>query len=134
MAGAVDTNVLLRLLLDDDAAQARAARAFQRAHGSLFLSHAVLLEASWVLVSGYGFTRDKLAAVVEMLIDADGFVIQEPAVVQGALREFRSSRAGFADCLILATARSAAMLPLGTFDKQLAKLEGARRLGGKRTR
>ena len=132
MAAAADTNVLLRLLLGDDDEQARAARAFQRIHAPLFVSHVVLAEASWVLTSGYGFTREKLRAVLEMLMDTDGIALQEPEVVQAALESFRSSRADFSDCLILAVARSAAMAPLATFDQKLGKLPGARKLGKKR--
>lgn len=132
MPAAADTNVLLRLLLSDDDEQARAARAFQRIHAPLFVSHLVLAEASWVLTSGYGFTREKLRAVLEMLVDTDGIALQEPEVVQAALASFRSSRADFSDCLILAVAESAAMAPLATFDQKLGKLPGARKLGKKR--
>ncbi|MCK6534016.1 MAG: PIN domain-containing protein [Polyangiaceae bacterium] len=132
MAAAADTNVLLRLLLEDDDEQARAARAFQRAHAPLFVSHVVLAEASWVLTCGYGFTREKLRAVLEMLVDTDGISLQEPEVVQAALQSFRSSRADFSDCLILAVAESAAMAPLATFDQKLGNLPGARKLGKKR--
>ena len=57
---AADTNLLLRLLLDDDAEQARAARAFQRTHAPLFVSHVVLAELAWVLESGYRLTRPRL--------------------------------------------------------------------------
>lgn len=132
MPAAADSNVLLRLLLEDDDEQARAARAFQRIHAPLFVSHLVLAEASWVLTSGYGFTREKLRAVLEMLVDTDGIALQEPEVVQAALASFRSSRADFSDCLILAVAESAAMAPLATFDQKLGKLPGARKLGKKR--
>ena len=66
---AADTNVLLRLLLDDDVEQSRAARAFQRTHAPLFVSHVVLAELAWVLVSVYRFSRERLRAVVEMLVD-----------------------------------------------------------------
>jgi len=128
---AADTNVLLRLLLDDDDAQARAARAFQRTHAPLFVSHVVLAELAWVLVSAYGFSRDRLRAVVEMLVDTDGITLQEPNVVRAALAGFRSSLADFSDCLILAVAESAAAGPLATFDRKLGRLAGARRIGSR---
>jgi predicted nucleic-acid-binding protein len=128
---AADTSVLLRLLLEDDEEQARAARSFARRHAPLFVSHVVLAEVAWVLTSGYGFSRDRLGTLVEMLLDTDGFLLQESGVVQAALANFRSSRAGFSDCLILAIAQVAGGLPLATFDKKLGNLPGARTLGRK---
>ncbi len=131
---AVDTNVLVRLLLDDDEEQGRAARALQRSHAPLFVPHVVLAETAWVLVSVYGFSREKLRALIEMLVDTEGLVLQEPEVVQAALAAFGSSRADFSDCLILAVTQRAGMSPLATFDEKLAALPGTRRLGRKRPR
>jgi predicted nucleic-acid-binding protein len=62
---AADTNVLLRLLLDDDEQQGRAARAFQRTHAPLFVSHVGLAELGLVLVSAYEFSRERLGALLE---------------------------------------------------------------------
>ncbi len=129
---AADTNVVLRLLLDDDEEQGQAARALRKTHAPLFVSHVVLAEVTWVLRAGYGFSRDKLAALLEMLIDTDGIALQDPAIVQAALVAFRASRADFSDCLILAIAQSAGATPLATFDEKLSKLPGTRRLGRKR--
>jgi predicted nucleic-acid-binding protein len=127
--GAADTNVLLRLLLDDDVEQARAARSFQRSHAPLFVSHVVLAELAWVLSSGYRFSRQRLHALLEMLLDTDGFALEEPNVVQAALAHHRASAAEFSDCLILAIAQSASATPLGTFDRGLGRLAGVQRLG-----
>jgi predicted nucleic-acid-binding protein len=131
---AVDTNVLLRLLLDDDEDQARAARSLQRRHASLFVSHVVLAEMAWVLRSAYGFRRDRLRTLVQMLLETDGISLQEPQQVRDALSAFETSRADFSDCLILAIAESAGMAPLATFDQRLAELSGTHKLGGKRKR
>jgi len=128
---AADTNVLVRLLLDDDEEQARAARSFLRSNAPLFVSHVVLAETAWVLASAYRFKRAELEKLVEMLLDTEGIAIERPAVVRTALDHFGASRADFTDCLILATAQSAAAVPLATFDKNLGKLPGARRIGKK---
>jgi predicted nucleic-acid-binding protein len=128
---AADTNVLVRLLLEDDEAQARAARSFLRSNAPLFVSHVVLAETAWVLASAYRFKRAELEKLVEMLLDTEGIAIERPAVVRTALDHFAASRADFADCLILATAQAAAAVPLATFDKNLGKLPGARRIGKK---
>jgi predicted nucleic-acid-binding protein len=118
-------------LLDDDDVQGRAARAFQRTHAPLFVSHVVLAELAWVLSSSYGFSRERLRALVEMLVDTAGVSLQEPNVVRAALADFRSSRADFSDCLILAIAQSATEAPLATFDRKLGRLAGARRIGSR---
>ncbi|MGO8994763.1 MAG: PIN domain-containing protein [Polyangiaceae bacterium] len=126
---AADTNVLLRLLIEDDEEQARAARTFQRTHSPLFVSHVVLAELAWVLVSAYGFSRERVRTLVEMLIDTDGIALQEPNVVRAALEGFGASRADFSDCLILAIAQGAGAAPLATFDKRLGRMPGARKIG-----
>lgn len=131
---AVDTNVLVRLLLGDDERQAAAARALQRSHAPLYVSHVVLAELACVLTSAYRFRRDKLAGLFDMLLEADGLVLQEPSIVRAALAAFRESKAAFSDCLILALAENAGAAPLATFDDKLAKLSGTRRLGPKSRR
>lgn len=129
---AVDTNVLVRLLVDDDEDQVRHARAFLRSEGPAWVSLIVVAEVSWVLVSAYAFDRRGLATAIESLLSLSVIELEEPAVVASALDAFRSSAADFGDCLILACARRANRLPLATFDTDLGRIDGARRLGAKR--
>jgi predicted nucleic-acid-binding protein len=131
---AVDTNVLLRLLVDDDETQARDAAAFVRTSGRVFVSHVVLVEASWVLASAYGLGRQELARTIELVLSTDAFHVERAEILGYALANFRQSTADFADCVIAATARAAGELPLGTFDAAAGRLPGARRLGRKRKR
>ncbi len=124
---AVDTNVLVRLLVRDEPAQVAAAEAFV-AHGA-WVSHLVLMEASWVLDTIYGVSPAKLAAGLELLLDHDRLAVQGAEVVRAALAHYRKhTKLGFSDCLILEVARHAGHGPLGTFDRQLGKLPGAQRL------
>lgn len=124
---AVDTNLLVRLLVRDDAGQLAAAEDFVAA--GAWVSHLVLAETIWVLEAVHERTPAQLAAAVEMLLDHEQLAIQDPDVVTQALAEFRARPAlGFSDCLVLEIARKAGHLPLGTFDRGLAKLEGAQRL------
>ena len=120
---AVDTNVLVRLLMRDDPKQAAAAEAFVA--GGAWLSHVVLAELLWVLDSSYGMKRGQLGLAVDMLLQHEHITMQDADVVEAALGLFRSHSADFSDCLILATARKAGHLPLGTFDRGLSRLEGA---------
>jgi predicted nucleic-acid-binding protein len=124
---AVDTNVLVRLLTQDDAAQTAAAESYVA--GGAWVSHLVLVEAMWVLVSVYEMKPEKIATAVEMLLQHNDLTIQDAGVAAAALEQFRSRPAlGFSDCLILEIARKAGHLPLGTFDRDLSKLEGTRRI------
>ena len=123
---AVDTNVLVRLITRDDKKQLAAAEEFVSSGG--WVSHLVLAELTWVLSSVYELTQRQITTVVEMLLDHKELVLHEPETVTAALQHFkRRPSLGFSDCLILETARKAGYLPLGTFDKNLAKLEGAER-------
>ncbi len=64
-----------------------------------------------------------------MLLNHKDLTLQDPDVVAAALELFRSRASlGFSDCLMLQLARKAGQLPLGTFDRDLAKVDGARRL------
>ena len=64
-----------------------------------------------------------------MLLNHQDLVLQDAETVAGALELFRSKPAlGFSDCLILQLARKAGHLPLGTFDRNLSKVDGAQRL------
>lgn len=131
---AADTNIVLRLLLEDDDAQTRAARAFLRSKGPLFVSHVVLAEVMWVLSSVHEFGRADVSDFVEMLLATDGFELQDPLAVKDALDTHRASKAEFSDCLVLAIARRAGALPLGTFDRNLGRVDGAQRVGPKTLR
>jgi predicted nucleic acid-binding protein len=124
---AVDTNVLVRLLVRDDAQQFEQARTFVL--GGAWVSHVALAEAAWVLASVYRMAPKEIAHSVEMLLSQQDVVLEDPATVAAALLAFRARpRLGLIDCLILEIARKAGHLPLGTFDRELAKVDGAERV------
>ena len=124
---AVDTNLLVRLLARDDAAQVDAAEAF--VEQGAWVSHFVLAETLWVLDAVYGRTAAQLAKAIDMLLNHKNLTLQDADVVASALARFRARPSvGFSDCLVLEIARKAGHLPLGTFDKNLAKVDGAHAL------
>ena len=121
---AVDTNVLVRLIARDDAAQTAAAEMFV-APGA-WVPQIALVEAIWVLGSIYGMKPQQIAAALEMLLSHKDLTLQDADAVAAALSHFRKRPAlGFSDCLVLEASRKAGHLPLGTFDRRLGKLEGA---------
>ncbi len=124
---AVDTNVLVRLVTRDDAKQVAAAEAF--VEKGAWVSHLALAEASWVLSAVYELDHSAIATAIEMLLNHKDLTLEEAEAVSNALEIFRKRPAlGFSDCLMLEAARKAGHLPLGTFDRNLGKLEGAQRL------
>jgi predicted nucleic acid-binding protein len=124
---AVDTNVLVRLILGDNPQQEASARRFI-ATGA-WASVLVLAEAVWTLSATYGRNPARLAAAIEALLGVEGLAIQDADTVAAALERFRARPSlGFSDCLILELARKAGHLPLGTFDRTLGRVDGAHRL------
>ncbi len=125
---AVDTNVIVRLTTRDDKAQVAAAERYIAERGA-WISHLVLLEVAWVLESVYEFERAQIAAAIGMLLEQEHLVVQDADIVAAAVKQYRGGLGSdFADCMILEVARSAGHLPLATFDRKLAKAEGAQRL------
>jgi predicted nucleic-acid-binding protein len=117
---AVDTNVLVRLLVRDQPNQVRAAEDFI-ASGA-WVSHLVLAESVWVLDAVYKRGPEQIASALEKLLDHKKLTLQDPDVVSAALEKHRRHPGlGFSDCLVLETARKAGHLPLGTFDRGLSK-------------
>jgi predicted nucleic-acid-binding protein len=124
---AVDTNLVVRLIVRDDREQVEVAERFTA--GGAWVSHLVLAETTWVLDAVYERTSEQIATAVDMLLNHETLTLQDAEVVTSALEQFLKRPAlGFSDCLILESARRAGHLPLGTFDRDLAKLDGAERL------
>ncbi len=124
---AVDTNVLVRLLTRDDARQVAAAEAF--VSSGAWVSHLALAEATWVLSSVYDRSASAIAAAIEMLLSHQTLTLQDAETVAAALEDFRKRPSlGFSDCLMVHVAKRAGHGPLGTFDRGLARVDGAERL------
>jgi predicted nucleic-acid-binding protein len=124
---AVDTNVLVRLMTRDDARQLTTAEAFV-ANGA-WVPHLAVAEATWVLASVYDRGPEAIATAVEMLLSHEHLTIQDSETVASAVDQFRRHpRVGFSDCLMLEVARKAGHTPLGTFDRDLGRLDGTHRL------
>ena len=124
---AVDTNLLVRLVVRDDARQVRAAESFV-AQGA-WVPHLVLAETVWVLDAVYGRSAAQIAAAIERLLNHKQLTLQDEDAVARALDHFRARPAlSFSDCLILEMARKAGHLPLGSLDRRLSRLDGVARL------
>ena len=129
---ALDTNVLVRYIVQDDASQLAAAkRLIGRcvAEGSmLFVPVTVSLELEWVLRANFGYVKDDVLQVLSNLFSAAELVFESERALEVALQLYREGTADFADCLHIALATEAGEQPLWTFDKGAAKVSGAQLL------
>ena len=117
---AVDTNVVVRYLTEDDPGQAARARAAVDA-GRIFASTTVLLESEWVLRSVYGFAAKEVAAALRAFAGLPGVSVENPSLLAGALARAEAGM-DFADALHLgAAAGCEAML---TFDRRFIEAAG----------
>lgn len=124
---AVDTNVLVRILVDDPTAseQCRAAREAVSEAGQIYISQIVQIETVWVLASAYGLSKATLQNALGTIAKHPAFLLQRPEVFQAAFQHYLAGHADFADCMILAESASAGH-ELATFDRKLGKLPGTR--------
>jgi predicted nucleic-acid-binding protein len=120
----LDTNVLVRYLVEDDEAQTRAAKEVMNglsASNPGWVSLVVLAELVWSLKKTYKLSKDGIVNVVEGLLASKDLLIEASEKVQYALLLHRNSRAGFADCLLWVNARDAGCQKVVTFDRVAAR-------------
>ena len=124
---ALDTNVVVRYLAQDDARQSAAAsRLIEQTLNAAnrgFISLVTLLETVWVMESRYGAEASTVAEILADLLDAASLEVQEAPAVRAAVRRYASGDVDLHDCLIvsLADQRKARVV---TFDAKAAKRLG----------
>jgi predicted nucleic-acid-binding protein len=118
----VDTNVVVRLLTEDDPKQYAAAKSLF--DGSVWIAKTVLLETAWVLRRSYGLTDSSILAAFGRLIALRNVSVEDEAAVYGALA-FMAHGIAFADALHLASRPAGVMFV--SFDR--AFIRRAKRLG-----
>ncbi len=124
----LDTNVLVRYLVQDDQAQYEKARRLIRREAArgepIFISLLVLLEIEWVLRSRYGLVKTEILATFSALLDAADLAFEDEASLESALYSWKDSTADFADCLIEARNRQLGCRATATFDANALKVSG----------
>ena len=129
---ALDTNVLVRYIVQDDPAQSSLAKRLigrSVAEGlTLFIPVTVVLELEWVLRSNFEFGKDEVLTTLSGLFSAAELTFESERALEVALQLFRIGSADFADCLHVALSTQAGEQPLWTFDKGAAKVNGAQLL------
>ena len=122
---ALDTNLLVRLLVNDDPAQAAKVEAWLGKQASparpAWVDHVVLCELAWVLERSYGYPRSDVNVCITALLTHKSLKVESPELVRQALAFHASQRADFSDYLLAARAQAAGYTPVLTFDKKAAK-------------
>jgi predicted nucleic-acid-binding protein len=120
---ALDTNILVRFVTNDDARQAgRVELLFAECHRNnehLFISTPVVCELVWVLKNGLRQTRAEIVRVIDRLIEDDLFQVEHNPLVSRALDRYREGKADFADYLIGELGWHAGCRDTVTFDRAL---------------
>ena len=128
----IDTNVLVRYIMQDDPKQAAVATRWIESltvESPGFVPLVVIVELGWVLEGAYSLDRNQLAEAFEALLRAKEIVIEQAAVVWNAVRTFGAGNADLADALIERSATSAGCDRTVTFDRGAAKHCGMALLG-----
>jgi len=123
---AVDTNVLIRYLVQDDPKQGRKAAAYiegaAAADEQILISNIVMCETVWVLESAYGYAKAVVQAAMEKLLQSSTFRFEAKDIVWAAFEEYCAVKADFADCLMGRLHQALGCEPTATFDTALRKL------------
>lgn len=129
----LDTNVIARLFVDDNAAQVKAARRFVaercKPNAPGFIDRVALCETVWVLTSVHGYERQSIADVIQELLASRDIVLEDHGAVREALRIFRTHNIDFADALMAVINRARGCEATATFDRKAARLELFQRVG-----
>lgn len=124
----LDTNILVRYLVQDEPDQARRATRLieqtEKAGDRLFVNAVVLCELVWVLESAYDFSRAEIADTLDKLFRAATFEIDDKDSAWWALGCYRAGRADFADCLAGRLNGQAGCEHTVTFDAALKTIAG----------
>lgn len=118
----VDTNILVRILVDDpqQSSQVHSARRYVKQAEQVYVPQIVQVEMVWVLESAYRLTREQVGHLLEHLGRNTSFFLQNELNYRVALNAYKTKRADFADYLIWAESQAAGHSLL-TFDKKLGR-------------
>ena len=124
---ALDTNVVVRFLTQDDPAQSAQANAvFSRLTEAEpgFLCREVVVELVWVMERAYGLPRQDIAAALDGLLSARELAVEAPDRTGLAVERFRTGGAGFSDHMIALAAREAGCRAVLSFDRKAVAQAG----------
>jgi len=129
----LDTNVVIRYLVQDDKKQSAAATRFIEKSLTTdspgYISQIILCEIVWVLQRCYGVTKQQLRDIIEGLLTTKQLIVENVEVAWKALRAYDANSADFCDALIGQANVQSGCEHTVTFDKKAASLPGFDLLG-----
>ncbi len=133
---AIDSNILVRILIDDpgQTEQVNLARQLLKTVRQVYVPQVVQVECVWVLQRTYHIPKLKLIEILEQVYQSRVFVLQHEESFIKALARFRHGNVGFSDYLILCETQSIEGMELYTFDKRLGKIQGCQWLADSSSR
>lgn len=123
----LDANVLVRYIMQDDAAQAAKASTLLESltvEAPGWIALVSIVELGWVLGGAYGLERAQVLRAIESLLTIKELRIERAELVWMALRTCRATKADLADCLVASSATSAGCERIVTFDRAAARFAG----------
>jgi predicted nucleic acid-binding protein len=124
----LDTNVLVRHLTGQPAAQAAAATRFLSHEAELILEDLVFAEVAYVLSSVYGASASKVAASLRAILAFPSIRVRDADLLQRAVEVFESRNVGFTDAYLIAAAERSGAGVIASFDRQIDRVATVRRL------
>ena len=121
----IDTNVLARYTVQDDAEQTFVATAFVERHCTVqtpgWISCIVLSEFVWLLARGYRYAKTDIVEILRLLLSTKQLLVEDELQAWLALRDYQQGNADFSDYLIAYRNRQQGCTHTATFDKKAAK-------------
>ena len=122
---AIDTNILVRYLTQDDEIQSKAAEdllsEYDEKPQSIFINNIVLCELVWVLERGYKYSKEQIATAIRIILSTTVFTFEHHNILWMALEDYDHNKADFADCLIVQLNKFHGFHKTFTFDKSATK-------------
>lgn len=128
---ALDTNILVRFLVKDDAVQTLKATNFINSLTQVypgFVSREVILEFFWILNGTYNYSRLKIANALDGLLNSQEIMVESSNNVRAVVKQYRNSNYDFPDLMISTASKRAGAQELVTYDRKASRLVGVRLL------
>lgn len=126
-----DTNVVIRIILDDQPTQHALARELLTSltdENPAYISREVMQECVWVMEKTKKMSRKQIASVLWSLLDLQKLRLEAPKSLAKCIDRYESSNQGFCDLMICEFAERQNAHPVVTFDKKLSQLSGVKLL------
>ena len=122
---AIDTNILVRYITQDDDSQSKAAESLLAKYSnkiqSIFINNIVMCELVWVLEKGYKYTQQQISSTIRIILSTEEFAFEYHNVLWLALEEYELKNTDFSDSLISKLNYNLGYKQTFSFDKSAIK-------------